>query len=194
MARNTHTLLLLNQNEQLNQQLAVLFYKLSRAMRQEARQISQRMGVSVAKIWDEEWFRHRYAARPGWIKLEFETDSNRHFPVNFLQQMFNAGVTGAVLETFHDRVCEASRCYFFNGCLIREREFMHWINNAADTCRQIFSPNSAVYIENPAVPVSLDCLCETGEEIHADADISDASSILGHFIRHHQDEAQAAAV
>lgn len=165
MSRNSHTLLLFNHNEELNRQCAVLFYKLSRGNRPDARKISHQLTLEVCRIWDEEWYRHRYAARPGWIRLEFETDHGRHMPIRFLQQMFSAGLTGAVLETFHDQTCETSRCYFVQGQLVDPAHFATVLPAAASICQQALASDQTIYIEQPTTGIPLQFLNNAGEDI-----------------------------
>ena len=164
MSRNSHTLLLFNQNEELNRQCAVLFYKLSRGDRPDARRISNKLTLEVSRIWDEEWYRHRFAAKPGWIRLEFETARERHMPIRFLQRMFTAGLTGAVLETFHDQTCETSRCYFLQGALIDRDGFAAVLPDAAAICQQAFASDQMVYIDHPDSPIPLQFLNDAGED------------------------------
>jgi hypothetical protein len=163
MFRNTHTLLLFNHNEALNQQCAVLFYKLSRGYRPEARQIGNRLSLSLAKIWDEEWINPRYSAKPGWIRLDFQTAAERHFPIHFLQQIFATGINGAALETFHDQVCEVSRCYFLQGYLVEADAFYQALPIALATCQAQLIQDKTIYIEKPDRPVPLAQLCESGD-------------------------------
>lgn len=161
MSQNSHTLLLFFDDEQKHKDCLLMFLKLNSGENRNAQYYAERLSVDVSDQWENSWFNHAVAAKPEYIRIDYDTSTHEDMPLEVLRQLFSAGMNGAVLDTFYDQVGEYSRHHFLDGKLVNQEMLYQGIARSRTITESMFNredEDEDDYSVTVDTPVSIDDL------------------------------------
>lgn len=117
MSQNSNALLLFFENKALHKDFLSMLNKLNESEGQKAKSLADQLKIDISKTWQEDWFNHSIVAQSQYIRLDYDTSTGEHLPLDVLKQLFDCGLKSAALEVFYDQVGEFSQYYFIDGAL-----------------------------------------------------------------------------
>ncbi len=133
MSQNSHSLVLFYDDTKKHQFSLLTFWKLKSNDKLAAKQYATKLGLTLSDEWIDNWANLSVDATPDYICINFDTSISESLPLNELEQLFNCGLTSAVIDTFNDQVGESTRHHFHQAKLVNQN-FLYQANQRIAAC------------------------------------------------------------
>ena len=181
MSQNANTLLLFFNNPARHKLCLLMLLKLKQGDVEQAQAYADRLNVPLPEEWGDDWFNESVTADPDFIRMDFDSSTTSDLPLAYLQSLFEAGLSGAAIEVFHDQVGEFSRAHFVKGHLVNAEYLCKKIERAKTALESQFDADEEdVHEDDYSKPVAIaDALKQREKQMEEAQEMVDLFRDLG---------------